>query len=278
MSKPKPSASAVFIDTISKIAARRGVVIHLDGDNTSNAAISGEKHTYEALEGKVLTIVLSKLTLEEEEAVKTIVLKYWDKHGLFLSVEQEEILENYQGYTEYNPHTDILNLYTGKIPKEDLYALKMSLFMKVESEQGKNVDKIKRQIKDRFGNRGAYIANLCKAGYYEDIFRSQCFKLSSDKFTQYYELRVGKELAALFVHAGLTLKSMEVAFDEKITGCQLNLIPRFRVLGFGRRNFELINEFKILYEDHVWPADINWYIKMESPAPHISIEYDIVID
>lgn len=273
----KPSASAIFIDTISKIAAKRGVLIHLDGDDTSEAAKNNSKHSFNPND-KTLTIVLSKLNLEEQEAVKKIVLNFWDKHGLFLSEEQEEILENYQGYTEYNPYTELLDLYTGKIPREDLYALKMSLFMKVESEEGKNVDKIKRQIKDRFGNRGAYIANLCKAGYYEDSFRTQCFKLSSDKFTEYYELRVGRELAALFVHAGLTLKSMEDAFNEKIIGCQSHNIPKFRVLGFGRRNYDLIEEFKAAYQDHVWPADIRWYKKIESPIPHIAIEYDIIFD
>jgi hypothetical protein len=270
----KPSKSSIFIEKISRYAATRGVVIHLDGDDNSYAASLGEIFYFEP-DGKILTIVLSQLTQEEEVVVRDIVLKYWDKHGLFLSAEQEKILENYQGYTAYNPYTDILDLFTGKIPKQDLYALKMSLFMKVQSEAGENVDKIKRQIKDRFGIRGAYIANLCTAGYYEDIFRSQCFKLQSDKFTEYYELRVGGELAALFVHIGLTLRSMEVAFAEKVNGCQLNDILKFRVLGFGRRNFDLIDNFKQTYEDHDWGTDIRWDLRMESSGPHIGIEYDI---
>src|ERR1700730_475021 len=195
---PKPKVNPV-IDTIRKHAATRGVTVYLDADNKSRAAQTGQKYLFETGK-KLLTIVIDKLTDDEGEAVAEIVRTYLDKHSLVLDEEQEEILENYEGYSESNPYTDLLALYEGKIPGNDLNALKMSLFMKIQKENGHNIEVYKQQIRDRYGSRGAYIANLCNAGFYEDAIRKQCLKLSSEKFTDYYELRVGRELAALFVH------------------------------------------------------------------------------
>ncbi|MBN8697970.1 MAG: hypothetical protein J0L54_00075 [Chitinophagales bacterium] len=276
MPKPsKPSKSKV-IDEIAKHAARRGVFIVLDGDNKSKAALADKKYLFEP-DGKILTIVLDSLNAEESEAVSEIALEYFEKHGLILDAEQEAALENYQSYDSFNPYTEILNLFQGKIPKNDLNALKMSLYMLVQSEEGVNVDEIKKQIKDRFGSRGVYISNLCKAGYYEGIFRDQCLKLSPDKFTEYYELRVGEELAALFVHTGLTINSMAIAFIEKVQGCLRNDIGKFRVLGFGRKNKDLIEEFKRRIEEFDIETELKWKLILKSPPPHVGIEYDILL-
>lgn len=276
MSKPSKSSKNKVIDEISRHAARRGVFILLDGDNISQAAKEGKKYHFEP-EGKTLTIVLGNLTSDEADVVSKITIEYFDKHGLILDAEQEAALEDYQGYDSFNPFTEILNLFEGKIPRYDLNALKMSLYMRVQSEKGINVDEIKRQIKDRFGNRGAYIANLCKAGYYEDSFRTQCFRLSGEKFTEYYELKVGKELAALFVHTGLTFNSLRIAFTEKVNGCWQNGIGKFRILGFGRKNVELIKELKNRADEIDIQIEIEWHLKMESPPPHAGLEYDIVL-
>lgn len=275
---PRPNRKKVsdITESISKHAATRGVTIFIDGDNKSQAFLRGQTFEFDK-ESKVLTIVLDKLNDQEKDVVLDIIKDYFEKHGLVLSSEQEEILEKYQSYTEYNPYTDLLDLYTGKIPVNDLNALKMSLYMKICKEDGKNIDQIKQQIRDRFGNRGAYIANLCNAGYFEDTFKKQCFKLSPEKFTEYYELRVGQELAALFVHTGLNLAAMQESFQEKVSSCSRNGVSRFRVLGFGRRNVEIIKEFKAKYEDFDWGYDIEWSLKIESPPPHNGLEYDIVI-
>lgn len=265
------------IDIIAKHAATRGVIVYLDGDNTSHAALSGQKYHFNA-RAKQLTIVVDKLTVHESEAVMEIVRTYLEKHSLVLDEEQEQILESYEGYSETNPYTDLLKLFEGKIPGNDLNALKMSLFMKIEKENGHSIEEYKQQIRDRFGNRGAYIANLCNAGYYEGAFRTQCLKLSAEKFTDYYELRVGKELAALFVHSGLTMGPMRESFLEKIDLCLLNGISKYQVLGFGRKNVELIDEFKLQCDIHDWTSvEIEWQLRYENRNPPVGLEYDIII-
>lgn len=275
---PKKKHPKSYIsDTIVKIAAKRGVFIHLDGDNTSPSAIKGKKFDYNQ-DDKYLTIVIDKLTPEEQLEILPIVANFLEKHHLLLDSEQEEIVENYQGYNENNPYLELLDLYAGKIPTNDLNALKMSFFMKAYHEQGNSIEEYKQQIRDRFSVRGTYIANLCKAGYYEDSFRTQCIKLSDSKFTDYYELKVGQELAALFIHSGLTIGSIREAFGEKVTGCSLNDFGKFRIAGFGRRNVELIKEFKEQHHYHDWGIDIQWSLKYESSPPNVwGLEYDIII-
>lgn len=270
-----PQKSPV-IDAIAKHAATRGVTIFLDGNGVTLAFAEGKKFHFDS-EAKRLTIVPELLTADEEEAVLEIVRTYFNTHELVLDAEQEEIFESYQSYTEYNPYADLIQLFTGKIPVNDLNALKMSLFMKIQKERGENIEDYKEQIRNRFGSRGAYIANLCKAGYYETSFKSKCLLMRADKFSEYYELRVGNELAALFVHSGLTMASMKKSFAEKVSGCLLNGIGKFRVLGFGRKNVELIEQFILQTEDADWGADIEWVLKLQSPPPHSGLEYDIII-
>lgn len=276
MSKKRQPNSYVS-QTIAKLAAKRGVYIFLDADDVSQASKEGEKFSYDEYE-KLLTIVPYNLTPEEQSEILPIVKNFLEKHHLLLDSEQEAIVESYQGYNDNNPYLELLDLYSGKIPHNDLNALKMAFFMKAYSEEGHSIEEYKQQIRDRFGARGAYIANLCKAGYYEDSFRAKCIKLSSTKFSDYYELKVGQELAALFVHSGLTIGTIRDAFSDKISGCLLNGFSSFRILGFGRRNVELINEFKLQHDEYDWGTDIEWTLKYSSSPPHIwGIEYDVII-
>jgi hypothetical protein len=273
----KRQPNSYVTETISKLAAKRGVYIFLDADDISQTSKEGKKFSYDEGE-KLLTIVPYNLTPEEQLGVLPIVKSFLEKHHLLLDSEQETIVQNYQGYNDNNPYTELLDLYAGKIPYNDLNALKMAFFMKAHSEEGNSIEEYKQQIRDRFGVRGAYIANLCKASYYEDSFRTKCINLSSSKFTDYYELKVGQELAALFVHSGLTIGTIREVFSEKISGCLLNDFGRFRILGFGRKNVELINEFKGQHEEHDWGTDINWVLKYSSSPPNVwGLEYDIVI-
>lgn len=239
---PKPPKKAQIIEDIAKIAAKRGVSIILDGDDLSPyTPLTGKYHFNP--DTKVLTIAVNKLNQNEEKELIEIIKDYFEKYDLILDAEQEEILANYKSYNDTNPYTDLLSLYEGKIPPKDLYALKMSFFMKVQKENDINVDEYKQQIRARFGSRGAYIANLCNAGFFEREFKNAIHKLDPSKFSQYYELRVGLELAALFVHSGLTINSLKEAFKEKLTLCQQNDITKFRFLGFGGKNVQLMRDF-----------------------------------
>ena len=146
--------------------------------------------------------------------------------------------------------------------------------MKIQRDEGHDIDSYKQQIRDRFGARGTYIANLCYAGYFEGVFKKNGFKLNSTDFAAYYELRVGLELSALFVHSGMTLGALKQAFQDKIILCAQNGINKFQIHGFGRTNVSLIKELFARNEDNDWELDIEKNIKMDSPS---AIEYDISI-
>ncbi|MEP7374786.1 MAG: hypothetical protein ABI675_15425 [Chitinophagaceae bacterium] len=270
---PSPQKKNQAIDAIIRHAATRGVNILIDADDISEAFQLGKKFDFNA-ETKQLVIVTSQLDDEELNQLIPIIKTYFEKHTLILTSEQEEILQEYRAYSDINPFQESLDFFEGKIPPRDLDALKMSYFMRVKKDGGGEIDDIKQQIRGRFGPRGAYISNLCNAGFYEDMFKSKALKLSGDKFEDFYELRVGKELCALFVHSGLTINTLRDSFQEKVELCQLNGVSRFRVLGFGRRNIDLISDFLDQFQDFDWGTDINFELKIDSPGV---LEYDIIL-
>lgn len=271
-----PSKKAVkntskTIEAIQKIAYKRGVTIYLDSDNIDN---DPNPFTYDE-DNKILKIFPENLCEEDRGELIPIIRSYFDTHGLLLSYEQELVGERYDEYEESSPYKDTIEFFAGKIPPSDLDALKMSYYMRTEKENGANIDGHKREIKDRFGVRGAYIANLCNAGYYEGIFTTMCNKLSSERFAQYYELKVGRELAALFVHTGMSMKAMRDSFQEKVASCQKEGVSKFRILGFGKKNVELIREFFLQHDEYDWGIDIQKDLRYEAPSPHSALEYDI---
>ena len=76
----------------------------------------------------------------------------------------------------------------------------MSLFLRSELKRNRNVSGYKNDIREQFGERGANIANLCTAGYFENEFMP-LYALSHEEFKEYYELAVKEKARALFVHA-----------------------------------------------------------------------------
>jgi hypothetical protein len=264
----------VAIDAILKHASKKGVTIFLDGDGVSETAILGDKYDFDEQE-KVLTIVISYLTEEEQDQLLPVISEYFDKHELVLTSEQEQILEDYISYNDSNPYEDTINFFQGKIPPGDLNALKMSFYMKIKMENKESIEKYKMQIRDRFGARGAYIANLCSAGFFEDLFRKLALKLSPERFSQIYEQKVGQELAALFVHTGMNMTAVINGFQEKVRGCLLNGVFHFKVLGFGKKNVELIIEFVELHGEKDWGVDLK--LEKRLYAPNTAIEYEVVL-
>ena len=206
---PKQATTSPVIDQIAKHAYKRGVFFHLEADQDSPTA-----YTYEP-SNKVLTVFTRSLSPEELEELFPIFSHYLEKYDMLVTTRQKQIFAEYEEFDESNPYQGTLEFFKGKIPERDLEALEMAFFMRAEKGTGSNIDQIKQDIRERFGNRGTYIANLCNAGFYDAFFQSMYNKFSREKFDEYYELKVGEELAALFVHTGLNLRAMLDSFQEK---------------------------------------------------------------
>lgn len=278
MAPSKPNKDSNFLAAIKKFISISNVTLHLDGDSSVTLPRGRKKYSFNSTD-KILTVYVNNLSEKDSTDIVPIINSYFEKYGLALDTEQEQIVEAYEGYNNTNHYKEALDLFKNKITEEDYYALQMSFFMKIEKANGEDIELYKLQIKERYGKRGAYIANLCYAGFYEDEFRKKVLKLSKDQFDAYYELRVGKELAALFVHSGLTPRSLLTLFTEKVNLCLLYKVKSFRILGMGQINVGLIEWLLKEIEDIDFGINITNKTIIETTGGAAAIlEKDIILD
>ena len=146
---------------IKKYAKMFGVTICLEFDASSQEALMGVKYLYEKKD-KILTIVISELTIEERNLVLDIIRQIHEQGELIWRGTKKETLAAYKLYSSNNKNKDTLDFFEKILDKDDYSALKMAYFIKNEMQAGHKVFEYKKDIRDRFGERGANIANLCR--------------------------------------------------------------------------------------------------------------------
>jgi hypothetical protein len=273
---PKPS----LYDELCKYANRHGVTIIIDSDALSPAAIQHKAFVFDEDKNQLIIAGINLKPKDEDDIIKFLVEN--QNEGVdILDTEQEEIIDNYEGYSDtYNPYKDTIQLFFNVIPKRDYWALKMAYYMRIKNENGDDIKDYRRQIRERFGFRGLYISNLCNSGYYEGGFRSTYHRLDIAKFREYYELRVGLELAAIFVHNGMTEKSLTKLIKEKIALCAKNGLFKFRVHAMGGENVDLVknllSEYKELDLGMGMDVSINTISEAHNHPVFIDVEIEIL--
>lgn len=269
MAAPKPTP----IEIMLSLAKKPGVSIFIDGDPNSENALIGTPYTWYNKD-RILTIILANLKGKDQDKLLPIIKGVFEETGLLLKDTQEEVLETYSAYLEKNPYQEILDFFKGKIPHDDLSALKMSLFMRSEKDSGANISNYKNDIRDRFGARGIYIANLCNAGYFENEFIPLYKNNTPVQFFRKYEIFVGEKARALFVHSGMTAGIIEDYFDSMVGKVLKYRLSDFRIHGFGNQNVHIIQNF---LNNRISKEDENFEIvlKDEKTIPP-AIEYDVI--
>lgn len=225
-------------ETIIELCNKKGVSIFLDGSAESDTAKIGTPYSYFAKD-KILTIFLVNVKPTTIEQLVPFLREKWGELGVLLKASQRETLESYISYKENHTDKDIIDFFIDKIPSTDLDALKMSLFLRSEKVMNHDISLFKQQIRERFGERGAYISNLCYSGYFETDFMS-FYKSYPEEFDKFYELAVGRELKAIFVHAGMTHATLRNIFEDKLIKSRRYQLTSFKIHGFGGWNVDLI--------------------------------------
>ncbi len=206
-----------------------------------------------------------------------IIKKVFTGGGLVLKKSKEELLYSYKEYVIYNTDKSILTFFASILPRDDFYALKMSLYLRDQQSKGKNISEYKREIRQKFGDRGANIANLCTAGYFEAEFMPLFYNsVSKNTFHEYYEIVVAKKAKALFVHAGMGVKEIQTAFNEMIDKAVKYRMKHFHIHGLGYQNVSNIKEF--FAKKPIDPEDKYIFKKeYENTEPALVIVYGITI-
>lgn len=280
--KPKHKGLLVDQDNIRKLLTKRGVMVFLDTDSESQESKMGATYIYSS-KTKILTIVATNFKKEDRQFLLEIIKKTFNLGGLILKKSKEQVLESYtEYYNEKNiANEQVLNFFKDIIPFLDFEALRMALFIRYQKERGENVSTLKSDIRNRFGDRGANIANLCSAGYFESEFMPLYNLLDRNDFDEYYEIAVGKKARALFVHAGMRKEEMEKEFQIMLSKALSYHLGDFRIHGLGKHNVSTIKEFftEKMAEANNTDSNVNYILKKEyeRTAPFYVIEYTISI-
>jgi len=229
------------IDKLHKHLRKKGVSIFLDMDD-SQLVKAGHFFSYEP-KSKELRISVPELKARDKKLLLKLIQKVFDDGGLLWKESKREALIEYSDYSSGNEDQAILDFFLGVLKSNDYSALKMALFLRSQSKKNKSVDVYKVDIRERFGDRGNNIANLCSAGYFEDEFMSLYDNISNDDFWKYYEMVVGDKARALFVHRGMNLNAIEKEVEKMVAKALKYHMDDFRIHGKGVGNVAVISSF-----------------------------------
>ena len=246
----------------------------MDFDDTSQEAQMGVSSSY-SHEDKILRVVVSALS-NDKELVLDLIRKIHGEGELIWKTTKTDTLSSYTKYSKHNEDKGLLQFFEGKLSKSDFEALKMALFIRSEMLKHHNIYEYKKDIRDKFGERGANIANLCSAGYFEQEFRPLYNAVLLEDFKEYYELAVGKKARALFIHSGMSEHEIAEEFSKMVDKALKYHMADFRVHALGIVNVTAIKTF---FQTRVADADEKFtvQIKYEKAFPMVATEYIITL-
>ena len=203
-------------------------------------------------EGHV-TITWNKLTPEQKAKIKPLIAHDVRTHdALLLEDESKERAEDVDCTEHETNEKALINFFRGKIPPGDLTALRSALYLRRkfrEHAPREEIYSLRREIIDKYSERGRIISNLCSSGYFETWFKplyenlSRNHRFKPDEFTAYYERIIQEGAFAVFVSSGMTADDVTRAIEAQYTKeIRYGITaPLVNVHGIGKTNVESIN-------------------------------------
>jgi len=116
-----------------------------------------------------LCAFLKTKPVEKKKILGELVRNYIEEGNKLLELKTDNLLESLYQYNKKNTNRAILNFFEPIIPIEDYEALESALFLRDKFLKGEYINKLKQDIRTRFGDRRNNISNLCTAGYFENL-------------------------------------------------------------------------------------------------------------
>ena len=231
-------------DRIKELASKKGVTIFLDFNENSDLANMGSCYSYEKND-KILEISANLLHKVDKDLLHEIIRKVHEDGELLWKSTKKQVLLNYTEYAKAGNSSDknILQFFTDVMPKGDYDALKMALYLRDQNAKGRDISVYRKDIRDRFGERGTNISNLCSAGYFDSEFQKLYNEVSKEEFKEYYEIAVGKKARALFVNVHMDEDQIQQEFEVMLAKAIKYHMSEFRIHGKGKTNVVNIKKF-----------------------------------
>ncbi|MBI5635718.1 hypothetical protein HY993_02025 [Candidatus Micrarchaeota archaeon] len=190
---------------------------------------------------KKLYLNLDKLPVSQHPKLKESIKGYLEEGNTLLQTETAELLQKLYNYNKETTNKQILEFFKPNIPVQDYDALEASLYLRDTFRRREDVQKLKLDIREIFGNRGNNICNLCTAGYFEK-FLVPLFNSSKERFNELYEIIVGKAVLAVFVHQSMGDEEITSQIKNKLEISRKYGIKFIHIHGIGEQNIRKIKE------------------------------------
>lgn len=263
---------------IKQLANSTGVTILVDISRTADESKMGSAYSYDKKSG-ILRIFPEHLDVSAKNLFHELMIKAFQDGHLLLRKGKERTLDSYREYLTSETDKKMLEFFDGKLPPDDFLALKMSLFLRSELNKGRGgIDVLKKDIRDRYGDRGTNIANLCTGKYFEHELMPLWSAVSKEEFVKYYEIVVGKKGRALFVHSEMSIGELGSSFEEMLRKAVKYGLRTFHVHAMGRTNVDTVKRFfseGLMLEDI--PHDIKTIDERDDPPLPPLIEYLVIV-
>ena len=214
----------------------------------------------------------SKLSDKQKQAFIESIPEALKSKTEILDAEYVDRVEDYKNKQTID--LKIIEYFNDKIPTEDLYALKASVYIKKVSDEGGNIRSLKQDLRNRYGQRGINISNLYSAGYFESWIKPM-YENSPDQevFMKTYSLVVEQSPFAIFVHADMPVVEIKRQVQEKINESRQYGIKICNVHGIGEDNVvKIVNSLNILKKE--MNLEIDYDIKGRICVARINLSRD----
>jgi len=178
-------------------------------------------------------------------------------HNAVLETPNQPILEDYalsvveditkteQDIQNEAPQT--FEYFEDKIPSADLPILRAALYIRSVHQRGLQVWQMKSDIMERYGTRGANIANLCSAGYFESQLKPMYEELatrpnfSRQLFIDNYNVIVDSAPFAVFIGRSRSVDNLVKEVEQKLQINKKYGIAQMNIHAIGAENVHKLN-------------------------------------
>ena len=227
---------------------------------TKNSNNPEQKQYYYDPNEKRLDINLSNLSNDNREKIGKLVKDHINDGKLLLENRTSKLLHRLNDFRKSKTHVAVLDFFKNLIPLTDYEALEASLFLRHIFTLKGDVTKLKRDIRERFGERGKNIANLCTAGYFEQ-FLIPLYNSSKERFFELYDVIVSKSPVAVFVHENMQEEQIISELRSKVEISKRYGIKFIHIHGIGNNNVFRVKQFIREQRDYIGFFDKDIYEK-----------------
>lgn len=175
----------------------------VNGGNVGSIVSKG-KPAHKKFPPKSLPVDISLLSKEERLLLQKALKEALDNEQTFLLEDTPGEIDGIRESQAEPDNKELLTILQPFLSSTDFAALRAAVVLRYMRKKGLDVIKLKGDIVHKYGDRGAKMANLCSAGYFDDAakqlktFRSSP-KFNADEFRKKLDDLISQSAFALFV-------------------------------------------------------------------------------